>query len=115
MVTWNIKVLANQQDMDPDVSEFLPLFSSELSKAAAIFQVASLTENSSEAARLCHRMRGSASLYGFKCFAERLLSAEALIKAGELLPSAITVALSAVAAEVAVYVRTSPQLLTHKP
>ena len=105
MLAWNIKILATPEAMGPDELEFLPVFSSELSKSAVNYAKASRTEDRDEAVRLCHRMRGSASVFGFKLLAEILLKAECLILSDKLLPSSIEVEVTAVAAEVEVLTR----------
>jgi HPt (histidine-containing phosphotransfer) domain-containing protein len=98
VVPWNISLLATRQDNNPDVVEFLALFSSEFSKSVRKFHEAALKEDLSQAMGHCHRMRGSAAIYGFTKLSECLLEAENLIAEGWLLPSLITGYLVEVAA-----------------
>lgn len=100
MQNWNIALLASRQVVTKAATELMPVFSAELSKSAESFKMASLSENSVEATRLCHRMRGSAALYGFKLLADLLQATEIAIKSGELLPSKIAGSLKAVAAQI---------------
>ena len=100
MQVWNIEVLATRQISEAIATELLPLFSTELSKSAESFQTASVSEDLLEAARICHQMRGSAALYGFKLLAQELLAAEKAIKTGQLLPSQMAGNLIAVATEI---------------
>ena len=107
MLTWNIKELAAPQSMSEHALGLLPLFSSCLSESAETFREASLTENRVEATRLCHRLRGSASLYGFKLLAAALFEAEKGILGGVVLPSYFSTGLTEVAKLVDLFSRAS--------
>ena len=100
MSRWNLVQMTKMETIHPLCIEFLPLFSTELSRSAVDFSIAANTENAADAIRLCHKMRGSASVYGFTTFADMLLESECLIKSGALMPSTISSDIIAIAAEI---------------
>lgn len=80
---WNSEELAVREDIDAAADELFPLFCTEMDKLLDSFDTAAKAGDFGAAAKLCHRLKGSAAIYGFRKFAAAVGSAENEILRGE--------------------------------